>query len=350
MASPLILVGGQVKTYQSFQAGSNKDIGPRLDYIELAKRLGGDISTHRLLQSVGLTWARRIESRLKLDFVQAMLAATQLSSHNLILSTSERTAIPLAMLLKAIGSSKPHIVIGHHFSSINKKRLFRIWKLHDSFAFVISVCRAQAEFVVRQFHYPAANVSFIYDKVDHQFFRPLGDNKGDYILTVGQEQRDFQCLVRAISGTGIKLVIIASSPWSDFSLEFENFESITALRNLPYRELRELYNNARLVVLPLHEVDYAAGVNTVLESMAMSKALIVSRTNGIKDYVIPHETGIFTSPENSEELRDAILDLWDDPGERQRLGENARRVVEEKMNLDIYVNRVAQIVEDVVAV
>jgi glycosyltransferase involved in cell wall biosynthesis len=44
--------------------------------------------------------------------------------------------------------------------------------------------------------------------------------------------------------------------------------------------LRDLYSQSRFVVVPLHEVDFDAGVTTLTEAMAMGKAVIVTRTRG----------------------------------------------------------------------
>jgi glycosyltransferase involved in cell wall biosynthesis len=192
-------------------------------------------------------------------------------------------------------------------------------------------------------------VDFVYDKVDHRFFHPFGDETLDFVLVVGQEQRDYKTLVQALSGTGIRLVVVASSPWSTSGCDTSGLGEATVLSHIPYRELRSLYSQARLVVAPLFDVDYAAGANAVLEAMAMGKPLVVSRSTGITDYVVHGETGLYVAPRNAAELRDAVLFLWENPQERLRLGCNARQAVEEGMNLDCYVDRVAEIVRNVAA-
>ncbi|MFQ5578880.1 MAG: glycosyltransferase family 4 protein, partial [Anaerolineae bacterium] len=171
-----------------------------------------------------------------------------------------------------------------------------------------------------------------------------------FILTVGKEQRDYRLLLRALSGTGIKLVVVASSPWSTSQAKMNQADdNVTVLSHIPYHQLRTLYAQARLVVVPLFGVDYAAGVNTVLEAMAMAKPLVVSRTKDITDYVTHGETGLCVSPGDVAELKERILSVWERPSALNRLGANARQAVEEKMNLDIYVNQVARIVQKTVS-
>ena len=66
--------------------------------------------------------------------------------------------------------------------------------------------------------------------------------------------------------------------------------------HIPFTELRALYDAARLVVVPLRPVDYAAGVNGLLEAMAMAKPVILTQTSGIlKATVTAQETGLYAS-------------------------------------------------------
>jgi glycosyltransferase involved in cell wall biosynthesis len=117
---------------------------------------------------------------------------------------------------------------------------------------------------------------------------------------------------------------------------------------LTYTQLRALYDAATIVVVPLYPgIEYAAGVNAVLEGMAMAKPVVVSATPGIADYVDDGETGLLVPPANADALRDALSNLLDDDAEASKLGANARRVVDRGLNLDRYVEGVAAIVEDV---
>jgi glycosyltransferase involved in cell wall biosynthesis len=100
-----------------------------------------------------------------------------------------------------------------------------------------------------------------------------------------------------------------------------------------------------MVIVPLLDVDYAAGVTTLLEAMAMGKAVIVSDTKGLSGYILDDETGVHFTPTSELELRDTILSLWEKPDHLSRIGRNARQVVEENMTIDLYVDNVVEIVD-----
>lgn len=340
--APLILVSNSIK--QQKDTPEQCDDGPRKDYLEIARRVRGILHGYNSFDAVWYRQVRQLEQWIKLDLLEAFMALRHHPNCDAVLSTSEKLAIPVAALLKIRRQQIPHVVIAHKLSSGSKNHLFRLWHLQKNFSQIISVCRPQVAYAVNHLAVPKERAHFVYDHVDHRFFRPLPVDTEDYILTVGQEQRDYETLLRAVAGTGLKLVVVASSPWSTSrTAPIDNDNRVTVLSHIPYRELRALYARARVVVVPLFDVDYAAGVHPVLEGMAMAKPLIVSRTRGIGDYVAHGETGMYVEPGDAAALRDAILSLWNSPRKQARLGANARQMVEEQANLDVYVEQVAAI-------
>jgi glycosyltransferase involved in cell wall biosynthesis len=344
MPVPLILVSNKTKSLECYRQELAANTTPRIDYIEIAQRLGGEFFGPDRSKGVWYHRVLELEERLRLGILEALFAASHFSRYSVFLSTSEKTAIPLSVFISLIPRKKPHVLIGHRLSSNNKKRFFRIWHLRKNIAHIICLCQSQADFAIQQLNFPASRVSFIYDKVDQKFFSPAAHSSGDYLLAVGQEQRDYETLFKAISGTEIPLVVVASSPWSTFNVKIQNPKNVTILTHIPFIQLRDLYASARLVVAPLFNVDYAAGANGVLEAMSMGKPVILSHSDGIRDYAVDGETGRYSTPGDAVELREKILELWDAPAEQRRLGTNARQAVEESMNLDIYIDKVVEII------
>ncbi len=341
MKKPVILVADQV---------SNSHLSsierPRQDYEELAKRLGAVICCDNSYNRLYYKIIHKIDKRIKLDLLAASQTVRHINEYNLILSTSEKLAIPTAALLKLKHKTTPHIVIAHKLSSGFKTKLFRLWPLQKYFNHVITVSRAQANYAVRHLGLSPNHVHSLFDKVDHQFFKPQQVVPEDFILTVGMEQRDYQTLIQATQDTRIRLVILANSRWSSNKNRLPRAENAYYLTtHLPYHQLRDLYAKAKLVVLPLENVDYAAGVNTALEAMAMGKPLIASQTKGITEYLRHDETAWSVEPGNVRAMRDGILHLWHNAKDQIRLGDNARQAVEERMNLEIYVDNIAAIIQ-----
>ncbi|MGB9886378.1 MAG: glycosyltransferase family 4 protein [Moorellales bacterium] len=70
----------------------------------------------------------------------------------------------------------------------------------------------------------------------------------------------------------------------------------------------------------------------VLEAMAAGRAVVASATGGLAELIRPGKNGLLVAPGNPEELAGAILGLLRDPDRTVRLGQEARRTVQEKFS------------------
>ncbi len=324
------------------------DDQPRQDYHELALMLGGKLIAPdtRRLALLRYTWW--LEQRLKFHLAEAARVSLKLSEGQVVVSTSEKVGLPLAAVLRLRQQHTLHLLIAHKLSSPRKRHYFKAWPLPDYVQRVVCVSQAQAVYATTRLGMPASRVDFLYDKVDEQFFSPQTAVSGNYILAVGQEQRDYGTLLQAIKETKLPLIIVNSSLWVNQHLHLNGAHQADTkiVAHISFHALRDLYAGARLVVLPLFDSDYAAGVNSALEAMAMAKPLIISQTRGLGCYFVPGQTAVTVPPADPIALREAILALWHDDSARRRLGENARQAITEKMTLDHYVTRLSQIVAE----
>ena len=90
----------------------------------------------------------------------------------------------------------------------------------------------------------------------------------------------------------------------------------------------------------------AEPVGVSLVSMAMGKPVVATANGGNADIVCDGETGIYVPPMDADAMRDAIKRLLDDPELSHNMGNRARAVVEQGLNLETYVQNVADIVMD----
>ena len=142
------------------------------------------------------------------------------------------------------------------------------------------------------------------------------------ICAVGQELRDYPTLADAVRGLDVDVVIAAASPWSkraDTSSGLDVPPNVT-VSGFNLFDLRQLYADAAFVVVPLQETDFQAGITTILEGMAMGRAVVCTRTTGQIDTIVDGETGIYVPPADEQALRSAIERLLADPDEAARLG------------------------------
>lgn len=85
-----------------------------------------------------------------------------------------------------------------------------------------------------------------------------------------------------------------------------------------------------------------------LESMARSRALVASRVGGLSELVLHEQTGLLVE-QNAEELGEAMTYMLRHQDERERMGDNGRRWVEERFTLAQMLERLEAVYERAVS-
>lgn len=163
-----------------------------------------------------------------------------------------------------------------------------------------------------------------------------------FVLALGQSNRDYGTLMRAVRDTNLPVVIVAVNS-SALGGE-EPSPNVTVLYNTNLVETEDLIAGATMHCIPLHAEGFSSGQTVLLRAMARGKATIVSDTPGIRDYVQNNETSVLVPPGDVEALRSALLRLWSDPAERQRLGKSASKRVREDFSFPRFTERLVEMV------
>jgi glycosyltransferase involved in cell wall biosynthesis len=264
----------------------------------------------------------------------------------MIMTDGEQVGIPLAALMRCFGRRSARHMMITHVLSVPKKlfvmRLLRLAPLIDCF---IVYCSAQRDHLMRDLGVPSGRILLSTFMVDSQFFsrQHVSERPARMICAAGLERRDYRTLLQAVQGLDVRVVIAAASPWSKWpdSSRSTTLPDNVEIRKFDHFELRQLYADAALVVVPLDDVDFQAGITTILEAMAMGKAVICTRTRGQSDTIIDGETGLYVPPGDVVELRSAITRLISSSALTRHLGEAARDWVLKYASLDIYVERLS---------
>jgi glycosyltransferase involved in cell wall biosynthesis len=151
------------------------------------------------------------------------------------------------------------------------------WRKVLDGARIITVSPSQKDFFSREL--PKSKVFLIPHGVDTDYFKPKKIGKQDYILSVGDHQRDFKTLVDAFSKVSTKypdlrLVVVSYTYQS-------NQHNVITKNNIPDDELLELYQGAKFQVLALHD---CTANNVLLESFACRVPCIITDIEDVKYY------------------------------------------------------------------
>jgi phosphatidylinositol alpha-1,6-mannosyltransferase len=123
---------------------------------------------------------------------------------------------------------------------------------------------------------------------------------------------------------------------------------VSFLGPIPDYDLPEVYRSADLFVMPVRqEGPDVEGFGLVfLEASASGLPVIAGRSGGASEAVRDGETGILVEPGNSEALAEAIFELVQDAGKRERLSQAGRRLAETEMSWDQAARKFAQAFQD----
>jgi len=96
-------------------------------------------------------------------------------------------------------------------------------------------------------------------------------------------------------------------------------------------DVRELLALSDIVTLPSH---YREGVPRVLlEAAAMGKPVVTTDMPGCRDAVQDRKTGLLVPPKDPVQLTRAIQTLIEDPELRDRFGQAARKLAEDRFEI-----------------
>ncbi len=370
MAAALLVTSARLD-----RPGRQVRAGPRKDYVALAEALGAQLLDRAWVERH--LSARAVRRLFGAAVAQAWLAFRLRGRYGVIVTDGEHIAIPLALLLKLARARTIHVAIGHRLSS-RKKRLFFTWlRVHTHMHRIAVHSRRQREIAVSELGVPADQLALLPYQVDARFWQPVSAPEERLVCSAGLEFRDYPTLFEAVDGLAAEVVVGAASYWSRRRNSAASRVPPPNVRigAFDYAELRDLYARSAVVVIALEDVDFQAGVTTLLEAMAMGKAVIVTHTQGQTDVVqdrraatravpprpVPpgfaqllgidaaaglRPNGFYVPPRDPIALRRAITFLLDHPEDRARLGRAARRTVEGLYTLELFAERMRLVVED----
>ncbi|MEW6386210.1 MAG: glycogen synthase [Thermodesulfobacteriota bacterium] len=229
---------------------------------------------------------------------------------------------------------------------------------------VIAVSRAMQDDVQELYGVPKEKVRVIHNGIDVERYKPTFDPQvlarygidpeKPYILFVGRitHQKGIMHLLRAAAHlqAGVQVVLCATDPdTEELGREVaqkiqeqksrDGREIIWVSRFVPPEDIVPLYSQAALFVCP--SIYEPFGIIN-LEAMACGTPVVATAVGGIKEVVVPQETGLLVPfdlhcPEEhapqaeaalARDLAEAVNTLLSDPEKRRNMGIRARQRVE----------------------
>lgn len=261
-----------------------------------------------------------------------------------IITTADRVGIPLIILMFLhIVPKRPVIYVSIGLpENFQKMRPTFSWLFSNMFLRIVSdiICYGHEESCLLQEYFSGTSVcvNFIPFGVDTTAFthQKFSEEHTDVVCVGADIFRDFRTLFKlAEQHDEISFSVITSSSrqreWAKQGVTIPKNVRVTC--DVPFDEMKRVLSDAKCVVLPVHNNSYSGATTTLLQAMALGKAVIVSRVGAISSgYYLEHEKNVlFVLPENISALDSAVMHMINDRALRVRLGQEARETVVEHL-------------------
>jgi glycosyltransferase involved in cell wall biosynthesis len=176
----------------------------------------------------------------------------------------------------------------------------------------------------------------------------IGPGQANFFISTGKAKRDYETLVSAFEKTEapLRLYVDTKELEEQYAGRAANIDVrfLQATSTSPGILAKSL-NDAFAVTICTQKVTGLIGITNILESMALSKPIIISKNKAIDIDVEKEGIGITVDFYDAEGWRKAIEYLSDNPEIAAEMGRKGRALCEKKYNLDIFANEVINILK-----
>ena len=235
--------------------------------------------------------------------------------------------------------------------NITRSRKWLLWLIgHELFNSLVVVSKSQIPQILA-IGFPQTKIAQVFNWVDDEFFAPLGDassgTDGVTFVACGAENRDYETLLRATRIAPGETYVFGHGFFGP-ATEISKQETGTAFFPMPrvsFERLREYYNCATAIVVPLNAVHYAAGVTGLVEAMSMGRPVIVTRSPGIEEYCNGIDKSLLVPPHDHVRMGKAMQLLASDFDAVSKHGKPNREWVAKNCSLNGYVRIIASLMK-----
>lgn len=214
----------------------------------------------------------------------------------------------------------------------------------------IAVSRALAREIAAVEKIPPEKISTIYNGIDLRRFKPVVDcHRMKKELGLNLRAPVVGVVARLIPAKGVSLFLQAAAR---IRLYFPDAQFVIVGDGPQRNQLEEEARRLNLIpgtvftgfrrdvpqLLPLMNVfvvpSYSEGQSIgTLEAMAARRPVVATRAGGLPELVRHGETGLLVNPGDWKGMADHILQLLNNPLQAEKLGSNARRLVEDEFDV-----------------
>lgn len=275
--------------------------------------------------------------------------------YDLLYGTSFR-GLELIILLRALGLYKKPIAVWHHTALKASKNRFREYLsrfFYKGIDHLFLFSRKLIKDSLATGKVPAHKLQLIHWGPDLAFYdhllRELPDRTPEGFISTGKENRDINTLLQAFCTTGhrLDLYIAPANGSLNYRQTIETFSLPDSVRIhytdgiIPYRLAKSVAQKSCVVICCM-DFPYTVGLTTLVEAFALGIPVICSRNPNFEIDIDKEGVGITVEYNDVQGWINAIRYIADHPEEARKMGANARKLAEERFNLEIFSREIAE--------
>jgi len=152
------------------------------------------------------------------------------------------------------------------------------------------------------------------------------------------------CNIARIKKLNTKFVLIGNG-----ARKAVHEENVIFLGKISHEKIPAFLKTADAILIPFpnNEVSHAASPLKLFEGMAMQKPIIAGKVSGIEEIISDGKNGFLADPDNSEEWIKKLEMILDSETLAAEIGQNARRMVQEKFEWSLLAKQYEEILNTV---
>jgi glycosyltransferase involved in cell wall biosynthesis len=167
---------------------------------------------------------------------------------------------------------------------------------------------------------------------------------GDYICALGGNARDYRTLFEAMARVPEIPLVAVLRPQNVAGLRIP--PNVRVQFNIPNGQANNILAFSRFMVLPLIGSDVPCGHVTLVAAMHLKKAMIITESMGVSDYVEHGVNSLSVPVSDVDALACRIGELWHDPQRACQLGEAGHMFAVANCSEASIINHLRKILQD----
>lgn len=299
---------------------------------------------------------KHFEKRWRITLHATKKILTCKEKFDILYGTSFR-GLEFIVFLRALGLYRKPIVIWHHQAVIrntNKLRELLSRLFYKGFDHLFFFSNELINRSICSGKFPAQKMELIHWGPDLKFYdQILLDRSQDLyptgFISTGKENRDVSTLIQAFAQTRQQLDLYISKTCGHINYEkiiselpqSENIHVHYTEGVIPYILAKKVAEKQFIVICCL-ETAYTVGLTTLVEALALGMPVICSKNPNFGFDIDQEGIGITVPYGDIEGWKRAITYLTENPEIAAEMGRKARKLAEERFNLEIFSKEIAE--------